>query len=370
MVAERFKPFSSLAGVGTVLAAWLVVFNLTFATLDGAGGMSWLPDRTSGIGYLLESKQRVDSAEAYLGSRPANANPPLVAIVGISDVREGTRLEILSEKARNNVRFIGVAGAGAGFASVEEQASLILNSKLRPAAVVIGISPMHMIEVKDFNEGAAKAAAANEDGLIESTKAEVRGALWFIQRRSDLVGWLDRILLKLKTGIRHQFGQETSTDPRSPWRPLLRTLKAEHYPEEVLRRGLGAIEASGGSELSTLERSRLPFSAAGTLVRRFEDRGARVIIMVMPRHPWLEAIVPPLADQIITLRLRAASGDQDLKVFDYSDTVPASGFIDLVHLNTVGGEVFSRHLADDLLKEVCQGNPTCSRLESRPLDSR
>jgi hypothetical protein len=361
MLAERFKPFASLVGVGAVLAAWLVVFNLSFAAMNRTGLMSWLPDRTSGIGYLLESKQRVDGAEAYLRSRPASAEPPLVAVIGISDVREGTRLEILSQKARNRLRFIGVAGAGAGFGSVEEQASLVLNSKLRPAAVVIGVSPMQMIEGEDFEQGAAKVAAANGGDVVENTKATVREALWFVQRRSDLVGWLDRYLLKLKMAIRNGLGQETAADPRSPWRPLLRTLKAEHYPEAVLRRSLATIEASGTNQIETITRSRAPFLAAGSLIQRFENQGADVIIMVMPRHPWLEARVPSSADDMLASRLRKAASNPNLKILDYSNSVPAGGFIDLVHLNTNGGEFFSRRLADDLLSELCHGKQTCSR---------
>jgi hypothetical protein len=253
-----------------------------------------------------------------------------------------------------------VAGAGAGFASVEEQASLVLNSKLRPAAVVIGISPTQMIEGKDFEQGAAKVAAANGGHVVENTKATVREALWFVQRRSDLVGWLDRNLLKLKIAIRNGLGQETTADPRSPWRPLLRTLKAEHYSEAVLRRSLVTIEASGANQIETITRSRAPFLAAGSLIKRFERQGADVIIMVMPRHPWLEAKVPSSADDMLATRLRKASSNPDLKILDYSNLIPAGGFIDLVHLNTIGGEVFSRRLADDLLFELCHEKQACS----------
>lgn len=370
MVAERLRRFIPLVSVGVVLGAWLVAFNVSLSAMDQGRLITWLPDRTSGIGYLLESKQRVDGAEAYLKSRPASAEPPLIAVIGISDVREGTRLEILSQKTGYRFRFIGVAGAGAGFGSVEEQAQLVLNSSLRPAAVIIGVSPMQMVEVQDFEQGAARVAAANNGDVVNIAKAKVREALWFVQRRSDVVGWLDRNLLSVKTAIRESLGQTATTDPRSPWRPLLRTLKAEHYPEAVLRRGLVVIEASGGTQIGTLERSKAPFSAAGSLIKRFGDQGAHVIIMVMPRHPWLEAIVPPSADQLIASRLRDASGDKDLTFLDYSNAVSESGFIDLVHLNTVGGEAFSKRLSEDLLKDICRKRAICGSTSSSPSSHR
>ena len=354
MLGVRFSRFIPFVGVGAVLIAWMVCINLLLLVLDNNKFMVWLPDRSSGVGYLLESRQRVQAAEALMQSIPDKANRPLVAVVGISDVREGIRLEILSAQSGDRWRFIGVAGAGAGFASVEEQASLLLESNLKPEIVIIGISPMQMIETEDFERGAAKTAG---DDIISNARSSIRGALWFVQRRSDLIGWLDRNLLEVRSDIYEGLGQKSNTDTRSPWRPLLRTLRAEHYPEHVLRGGLAFIEASGARELSTFARSQKPFTDAGNLIKQFEVRGSRVIIMFMPRHPWLEAVLPRSADDFIAARLRVAVGNPQLQVLDYSDTVPAKGFIDLVHLNTAGGESFSRQLANDLLEQDMRAHP-------------
>ncbi|UUR06947.1 hypothetical protein [Sphingomonas glaciei] len=345
---DRLARFAPFAAVGAILSGWLVAINLSFAALNDSRLLSWIPDRTSGIGYLLESKQRVTSAEQVVRSSRAEAGRDLIAVVGISDVREGTRLDVLSSKAGACRRFLGIAGAGAGFASVKEQASLILNSSLRPKIVLLGISPMQMIEASDLERGAAATAQAGAAGMVGNAKAAIRESLWFVQRRSDLVGWLDRVLLEGRGDIDAALGQEAAIDPRSPWRPLLRTLGVEHYPDGVLRDSLAVVRGSGATNVATYERSRRSFDEAGELIRQFQARGATVMVMFMPRHPWLESSLPPQIDPLIASRLRGASANPALQVLDYSNLVPAQGFIDLVHLNTAGGQTFSDRLAADL----------------------
>jgi hypothetical protein len=323
--------------------------------LNETRALDWLPDRSSGIGYLLESRQRVEAATAAYEAGTIAADRPLVAIVGISDVREGVRLDVLGPAMRQQWRFIGVAGAGAGFASVQEQASLLLDGQLRPDLVIIGVSPMQMIESVDFERGAAEVTKAGAGDLLGKAKSELRDALWFARRRSDLVGWLDRTLLEARSGFERMLGHQTTIDTRSPWRPMLRTLGAEHYPDDVVRRGLMVVESSGARDLKTFENSTAPFVEAGKLVRRFKAQGSQVIVIIMPRHPWLEAIMPPSVDEIIESRLRFESMDAALVVLDYSEAVAADGFVDLVHLNTPGGERFTKQLARDLLSIKVKG---------------
>ena len=146
------------------------------------------------------------------------------------------------------------------------------------------------------------------------------------------------------------FAIERTVDTRSPWRPMLRTLGMEHYPASVLQRGLQVAEASGARDAATFARSQSPYAAVGKMVLRFEGQGAQVVLIMMPRHPWFEAILPPSVDNLIASRLRVASANPNLVILDYSTAVPESGFIDLVHLNTDGGINFSNQLAGDLLK--------------------
>jgi hypothetical protein len=65
-------------------------------------------------------------------------------------------------------------------------------------------------------------------------------------------------------------------------------------------------------------------------------------------------------------RLKRESGIADLEVLDYSDSIADGGFIDLVHLNTSGGEDFSRNLAMALSRRalsVHPKNPVMNRSE-------
>lgn len=356
----RFLPFAKVAAW---LIFWLISVNLVLMALSKTTLLDWLPDRSSGVGFLLESRQRVDAATAAYESRAIADDRPLAAVVGISDVREGVRLDTLTSAMHNRWRFVGVAGAGAGMASVEEQAALVSEGRLRPDVVIIGISPLQMVESANFERGAAQ-VDETKDGKLAKLRAKMRGALWLVNRRSDMNGWLDRVMLDGRNGMAEAVGLERTVDTRSPWRPMLRTLGMEHYPDSVLQRGLQVAEASGARDAATFASSKGPYAAVAKMVGRFEGQGERVVLIMMPRHPWFEAILPPSVDSLIASRLRGASANPNLLILDYSKAVPASGFIDLVHLNTVGGETFSKQLAGDLMKLNIDRNIRRERVRS------
>ena len=62
----------------------------------------------------------------------------LGAIVGISNIREAVDLDILNQQLGKQWRFIGIAGAGAGAASIVDNAQILEQSDLRPDMVIVG----------------------------------------------------------------------------------------------------------------------------------------------------------------------------------------------------------------------------------------
>lgn len=333
---QRLRPFLI---VGTLALVSAIAINLLLSAFDQAHLLNWLPDRSTGIGFLVESRQRVDGAvRAYRDGEVTN-DRPLAAFVGISDMREGVRLPVVSETLRNRWRLIGVAGAGAGFPAIAEQGSLILNSDLRPDVVVIGCSPLTLINIANL-----AAAEAAEESRLARLKAEVRRAAWLSQRRSDINALLDRTLLAIRMRLLSRYGLQVDEDTRSPWRPLLRTLGAEHYPDAVLRGSLAKLRVAGASKLDTYEGNPAAVGEVGDLVRRLRARGAEVIIVEMPLNPMLSDTVPAASRVLLAQRLRTVSNDPALQIIDLTDSVGADGFIDLVHLNTAGGERFSMEL--------------------------
>jgi hypothetical protein len=336
-LVERLRPFLSVALIGLAVA---LAINLSLSMMARVHLLDWLPDRSTGIGFLVESRQRVDGAVRAYRSGGARSDRPLAAFVGISDVREGVRLPVVSAAMGDRWRLIGVAGAGAGFPAIVEQGSLILNSNLRPDVVVIGCSPLTLIDIANLES----AGRAVRPSVLSKVKAEVRSLAWLPQRRSDINAYLDRSLLAVRLRLFSSFGLHVDEDSRSPWRPLLRTLGAEHYPDAVVRSSMITLQLAGADKLQTYKGNAPAINEIGEFIHRVRQTGAQVIIVEMPLNPLLSNIVPRASRYLLAQRLRDASGDQQLQVFDFSDAVASDGFIDLVHLNTAGGERFSAQL--------------------------
>lgn len=336
-LVERLRPFLIVALISLAAA---VAINLSLSMLARAHLLDWLPDRSTGIGFVVESRQRVDGAVRAYHSGAVRSDRPLAAFVGISDVREGVRLPVVSAAMGDRWRLIGVAGAGAGFPAIVEQGSLILNSNLRPDVVVIGCSPLTLIDVANLES----ADRAIRPSALYQMKAEVRSVAWLPQRRSDINAYLDRSLLAVRLRLFSSFGLHVDEDSRSPWRPLLRTLGAEHYPDAVIRSSMTMLQLAGAGKLDTYNGNTPAITGIGEFIHKMRETGAQVIIVEMPLNPLLSNIVPRASRYVLAQRLRDASGDQQLQVFDFSDAVASDGFIDLVHLNTAGGERFSAEL--------------------------
>ncbi len=350
MLAQRIRPLISFAYVGTWIVAMAAAINLLLGSLDKTPVLQWLPDRQTGIGFLMESKQRIDAAQLAYRSGVVRPDHYLGVIVGISDVREGVSIEELTRKLGDRWRFIGVAGAGAGSPSIAEQAELVSQSQLRPDLVVLGISPMHMLDtLVDPARSRAIADQGPPPGFAERSKAAVREAMWVANRRHDLRAFFDRVLMDVRSTVQSFIGLDAATqDSRSPWRPMLRTLIQNNPTEKTLSNGIAWARSFGADRMEAFQQSVLGPGVAGGLVRDFTRQGACVMVIIMPEHSRLRALMPAGVGAWTESRLRQESGVPNLAVLDFRDRAPDNDFIDLVHLNTEGSTRLSGMLADSV----------------------
>jgi hypothetical protein len=337
-------------------AAWIVAFlfviNLTLLSLDKTALLRWIPDRQTGAGFLAESKQRVTAAESAYASGAVPADHYLGAIVGISNVREGVDIDVLTQALGERWQIIGVAGAGAGSPSIAEQANLIFQSSLRPDVIVLGISPIHMLDtLVDPERSSAIVANTPPPNPIQRLKSEVSRLTWLVGRRNDLRAWSDRKLMDARTAIQSFAGMdEAGQDSRSPWRPMLRTLAETSPTDERLSQGLAWARSFDASNIRAYQDSVLGPRVAGEMIRRFDARGACVVVVMMPEHSLLRKLEPDEVAFYSEARLRQVSGKPGLVVLDLRAAVPDGQFIDLVHLNRKGSELLSAELAAKILR--------------------
>ena len=344
---QPLKSLSSLIYVTTWIVASFIMLNVLFGSLEKTAVLRWLPDGQTGVGFLTESKQRINSAEAAYSSGAVSTNRYLGAIVGISNVREGVSVGSLNRTLSQRWRFLGVAGAGAGAPSIAEQAKLLLQSKLRPDLIILGISPLHLLDpLVDPVRSRAIASRAPQPGTVQLIKNEVRQLLWLVGRRNDLRTWADRQLMDARSVFQSATGlDETKQDTRSPWRPMLRTLAENSPTNEVLDSGVLWARSFGAGSLMAYKDSILGPKVAGEIIRTFQTRGACVIIVMMPEHSRLRELAPTEIAALTEARLRKESGQPNLIVLNYRASITDNGFIDLVHLNGKGSEALTSHLS-------------------------
>ena len=211
--------------IGICLAVCAFILNATLNVLAFTPALQWLPEKLTGSGFIEDSRQKVSSAIQEYQDGKIDPRQYLCAVVGISNVREGVNLQVLSTEAGEDWRFLGIAGAGAGIESVEENANVILDSALRPDLVVLGLNSIIILDTGLMaNIGTIDAKVKpRENSLIDNLKSWT----WIHSRRKDISLSTEDLLLSVRAATFKAFGVRLAVlDPRSPWRDMLKLLGA------------------------------------------------------------------------------------------------------------------------------------------------
>lgn len=340
-----------LIRVGILLLAAFVLLNLALRALSTTPALDWLPERETGTGFLLDNRQRVNAAaeEYRRGATPGDRR--LAAIVGISNTREGFDLGVLNERIGDNWRFLGVAGAGAGTPSIAENADILLESPLRPDLVVIGVMPIQMLDtlVVPSRAEALTGDKASSD-LREVLKNGVKTLFWSLDRRKDVSLAFERMLLQMRFGLFSVLGVDIATqDARDPWRPMMRIMGAERYPDSALEEGLAWAGSLQAFERATYAQSTEGPRVLARIIDDFRARGADVLVVYTPEHPRLGQRLPPDAVDLLNAKIANVRPlDRRCFILDLRAAVDEAGFVDLVHLNTRGSQIFSSRMAAEI----------------------
>ena len=107
-------------------------------------------------------------------------------------------------------------------------------------------------------------------------------------------------------------------------------------------------EAAGTFDLNAYVSSVDVRAILQRILKRFYDRGTRVIVVLMPEHSYLVTREPKGSGDYLKNALMESVRNQDIQFFDYRGAIDDSNFVDLIHLNTVGSAEFSRVLAKDI----------------------
>ena len=351
MQAPQLSSLRPFVRIGAWLVFWAIAANLALYALSATSLLSWLPDRQTGVGFALDNKQRVEGAEQQYRIGAVRADKRLGAVVGISNIREAVDLDMLNQQLGRRWRFIGIAGAGAGAASIVDNARILEQSDLRPDLVVVGSAPLQTLD-KLLPGAFSPLAATGRDRL----KVLVKQLVWLNARRRDVSVSTERALLNARAALFDAFNVHLPTpDTRTPWRSMLRVMGAERFPDKVFRDGVTWARSVGAFDRSAYERSWIAPRMLADTVRDLASRGSRVVVVLTPEHSLLRSREPKDIAGYVRDRLRRESGVPDLEVLDYRSAIADDGFVDLVHLNTSGSKRFTPMLARDISRERWSG---------------
>ena len=340
---------TSLVQIALWLAAGVVVLNVLLHGLEATPVLSWLPKAVSGTGFLQDNKLRVRAAFEEV----AVSHQPLMAIIGISNVREGIDLSVLSASADAPTwQFLGIGGAGLGMRDFAEHAQIVLDSDLRPRVVVLGLSLHQLLDPKPgVPAGPGALAAAARPGMLEylrhgdlrNVASSLRAWLWFFSRRQDVAIATDKALLTVRDWTFKHAGV-TLPRPRdaanNPFREMIKAGWPDHFSAGTLKDEESFLEGLGAFDPAAYQQAKDSPDKLAALVNAFEQRGARVVLLLMPDHPVLQRRIPESARVALDRALAQMSSPP--AILDFRTLVAdPDGFVDLAHLNAKGREIMS-----------------------------
>jgi hypothetical protein len=354
---RRLKPYCQIG-------LWLVVFlgavDLALTGLTATPVLSWLPKMVAGAGYLEDNRERVSNAvrEFHSGQLPAEH---VGAIIGISNVRQGVDVGVMTAAVGADWRFLGLGGAGLGISDIRQYSDLLLATDLRPRVVLIGLGLHQLVDTRP-RPAAARVGAVGylRRGEWRNAAGEIRSSSWLYSRQQDVSLTVERALLDMRAGLFSRWHVNLprhEADHRSPWRDMLKSDWPDHFSAATLVEEEKFFRDLGVFQISTYTNSSKATSALIDICGRFRERGARVVIVLMPEHSTLSGQIPTEALQLFETRLNNASPDGAPPILDFRQSLDDSQFVDLVHLNKGGSARFSRTLGERVRRYLSTTKP-------------
>jgi poly-D-alanine transfer protein DltD len=138
-----------------------------------------------------------------------------------------------------------------------------------------------------------------------------------------------------------------ATEFKAPW-VYTKNARVGELKAFLKRRGNGYPPYTG---ITTAELKQSPsFRSLELLLKHLTTRQTRVVLVNMPLHPLLNALVPEERRRILRERLRSLES-REVTVLDYQDKFENEDFIDLVHLNARGRRRFTEAMREFLIQQ-------------------
>jgi len=355
----RYRNVLAAAG-GLIVAAAAVNAALLLST---GRTPAWLEAEQAQIDWLEIDKAdaRIAGLAADCRRDPGAAQGPLCVYLGLSTAIEGIDAKVLQSRDGQHLRYVALCGGGFCMEHLEKLGRPLLRSDLKPALVILAVHPSWLVG-HPLDDYWARRAAAPGNPLAALQRGDwqrawriasnwdwIRGNRIYINynMRGVLYEGRSRVFDALRVGA----DAFRTPDPR-PWRPVDTLGFPAHSDAAFLQTQWKSFKRNGWFDPAQYARFQGPQAAAlARLVAGFRQRGAEVVVVLMPEQSVLRRRIPPAARQYLDATLRRAYGPAAPVVWDFQAAVQDGDFSDYCHLNAAGREAFSRLLAEKIRRE-------------------
>jgi hypothetical protein len=224
--------------------------------------------------------------------------------------------------------------------NVGEQAGVLFASELRPDLVLVGIGPNQLVDTRP-KPGSLQQGFLDSmmRGDLRNAAIAIRNWFWFFERRQDVSLSVEAGLLDARAMMFRSLGtqlQESDAGHHSPWREMIKSIFADHFSEATLKEEEQFFADLGVFDRETYINSPKAPATLVHVVRDFRERGAVVVIVLMPENSRLRKRMPAGILDAVTTPLQQAFGTDMPPLLDLRDSVEDEGFVDLTHLNQTG----------------------------------
>ncbi|MFV2034883.1 MAG: hypothetical protein ACC631_07210 [Halocynthiibacter sp.] len=324
-----------LAGFAVLLSALTV--NAVFVMISAAYP-EWLPRQFFGVDFIADNRQRAQLAAAQYRDGTLADGDPFVVILGLSSASEGITLTDLADRATNRVRFLGLSGGGRNMSDVNRYAEPLLQADARPELAVFAINLFHFMDSPPATEAFLESLRKKE------TLDQLRG-YWLINRRQDIKYAVDARIDGARSALFTMFDVRLH-DETNPWREIVRMGLSQVMTEAQWRSNVQRYGERGYYDAGNYLRSTIQIGIFKDLVGEFRRRNVDTMVILMPEHSRLRALIPESAMTVLSKSLATTFGDQRRELIDLRDVVPDFGFKDISHMNSDGRRYFSPILGD------------------------
>jgi len=324
--------------VAAGIAVSILLLN-TMLTLVTAAYPNWLPRQFFGVDFIVDNRQRALAAARQYRTGEAGEEHGFILILGLSSASEGISLQDLTRGMTDGTRFLALSGGGRNMADAARYARPLLNSEATPKLAVLAINPFHVMDPP-------LPYAAFWDNLSrQETLDDLRG-YWLVNRRQDFKYVVDASIDQIRSGV---FGALDARyeNEANPWRESTRMGLPQATLVAQWEANVRTYGERGYYDGANYGRSVTQPAILDDLISSFLTRGSEVVVILMPEHSRLRALIPDAATQLMVASVAGASqGVHSARIVDFRSAIPDAGFKDISHMNEAGRSQFSPMLRD------------------------